>query len=81
MSTKSTTPVVANPYEMAEVELKALTLEATDSTNNQLEHYAHEWESTDDEGIRRVDLREKYDKYNEEAVSYTHLTLPTIYSV
>ncbi len=66
MSTKSTTPVVANPYEMAEVKLKALTLEATDCTNAQLEHYAHEWKSSADDGTRRVDLREKYDNYTEE---------------
>ena len=66
MSTKSTTPVVANPYEMAEVELKALTIEATDSTNTPLDHYTHEWKSSGDDGTQRVDLREKYDNYNEE---------------
>jgi len=66
MSTKSSTPVVAYPYEMAEVELKALKLEATDSSSNPLGHYEHEWESTEEDGGRRVDLRDKYDKYEDD---------------
>ncbi len=66
MSTKSSTPVVANPYEMAEVELKALKIEATDSSSNPLEHYEHEWESTEEDGVKRVDFREKYDKYEDD---------------
>ncbi len=66
MSKKSTTPVVANPYEMAEIELKALTLEAFDSSSDALEHYANDWDSSSDDGIRRVDLREKYENYTEE---------------
>ena len=66
MSTKSATPVVAYPYAMAEIELKMLKIEATDCTSTTLEHYTHEWKSTDEDGIRRVDMRTKYDKYDEE---------------
>jgi len=66
MSTKSATPVVAYPYEMAEIELKMFKIEATNSTSTTLDHYSHEWNSTDEDGIRRVDMRPKYDKYDEE---------------
>ena len=62
MSTKSSTPVVAYPYEMAEIELKELLIEATDKLSVLLPHYSSEWKSTGDE-TPRIDLRNKYEQY------------------
>jgi len=66
MSKKSSTPVIAYPYKMAEVELKSLKVRATDVSSNPLEHYDIDWKLADQDKPRRIDFRDKYVRYGED---------------